>query len=86
MVGVKGDTIAMQLLEVVDLFPGREARGEGPAFDCEANVAKERNVRVIWTPEGAWEGCWVFRWSGWGSRDFSDNGSRRKVVARENDE
>ena len=72
----------MHLLEAVDLFPGREAGGEGPAFDGEADVAKERDARVIRTPEGAWEGCWVIQWSGWGSRDFSDDKRRREIVAR----
>ena len=49
----------MHLHELADLVPGREAGGEGPAFDGEADAVKERDARVVWTPEGAWEGCWV---------------------------
>ena len=81
MVRVKGNAMLMHLLEVADLVPGREARGESPAFDREADAAKERVVRVVGAPEGVWEGCWVVCGSGWGSRYFSDNWRRREVAA-----
>ena len=69
--------MSMHLFEVADLFPGRESGGEGPVFDCEAYAAKERNTRIIRTPESAREGRWVVRWSRGGSKDFSNDGRRR---------
>ena len=82
LVGVEGDARTMHVFEVADLVPGREARWEGPSFYGEADVVKERDAKVIWTPEGAWEGHWIIRWSGWGSGDLSDDGRRRGIAAR----
>ena len=66
-------------LEASDMEPARTCLSMNTV---KPNVAKERNVRIVRTPKGAREGGWVVRWSGGGSRDFSNDGRRREAAAR----
>ena len=61
----------------VNLFPRRESRGEGPAFNHEANAAEKRNLWVIRVPKGTREGIRIARWGGRWSKFGGDRGRSR---------
>ena len=77
----------------VNLFPRRESRGEGPAFNYEANAVKKRDPRVIGTPKGTRERVRIARWRGresyfrgswkgsWRRSGFSDVRGRGKIAS-----
>ena len=65
-----------------NLFPRRESREEGPAFDYEANAAEERDPWVIGAPKSTRKRIGIARWRGRGSEFGGDRGWSRSHDVR----